>query len=90
MDTITGLSGLYFIADDNGETYSTGQVIAAVGPNAYLIRHDGLRNKLPMQIATVPAMASWEFFRTREEMEAWLTLLNGEPEGPRIVTFPKK
>lgn len=89
--TIDSLDGLHFI-DNEGETYSTGHIISKIEPGVYLVRYDGRKNELPMELVSMGEILGkgWELFPSREAMEEWIALLENEPDGPKVLTFVKK
>lgn len=89
--TIDSLAGMHFI-DDEGETYSTGHIISRIEPGVYLVRYDGRLNELPMELVSMDEILGkrWDLFPSREAMDEWIALLDGEPDGPKVLTFVKK
>jgi hypothetical protein len=80
------LIGKYFLAD-HGTTYSTGEILAAVGDHFYVVKFDDMSEKKPMlhtNLVCLHEMAStigdedneiksWMFFDPRQDLKNHLS-----------------
>jgi hypothetical protein len=94
------LTGMFFILHGD-DVFFTGEVIGEPTPGKYLVRIDGKDRSIvsPMELVCADEMAhserdgvkSWEFFATRDDLQAWRKWLD-EPESdarPKIVRLRK-
>lgn len=94
--TANPLVGMFFM-QDNGDRYSTGEIVAEVGAGVYLVRFDGQEVTLPMELVSFPelleiksdGLKAWTLFNTREELQAWDDWLN-TPSKPKVVSIVGK
>lgn len=95
-NTYTSLTGMFF-TDSDGERYTTGEILAQVTEDTYLVRYDGKDVKSPQELVCVDEMLGsdetgfrlWHFFSDRAELKAWIDWLDAPPE-PRLVTLVKQ
>lgn len=99
MSTYTSLAGMFFLRD-NGDTYLTGEIIAQVHQDAYLLKPDNMTNlpvDPPCELMSVGAMTAMNelgipvvsLFQTRDELTAWIDWLE-KPSEPRVINLVKK
>ena len=94
------LAGMFFTRDDD-DRFCTGEIVAEVAPEAYMIKVDTdaavPANLAPMELVHIADMLltdsqgwrRWVFFKSRAELDAWIAWLEA-PSTPRVVNLVKK
>jgi hypothetical protein len=85
-----------FVYVCDGEHYHTGEILAEISHEHYLVRFDNptdARVPMPMELVSTTEMAAphgvhgvgrpWSFFATRDDLDRWITWLD-TPSEPRM------
>ncbi len=89
------LVGKYFIDSMDDNMYRTGKVLDVVSEGVYLLSPDAMQDKgmrMPMGLVGIGCMAAhYEFFNTRDELDAYIKWVDAPAENkPAVVSLVKK
>lgn len=96
--THTSLIGMFFFRD-LGETYHTGHIVSSVSDGIFLVQPDNMSDNarmMPLELVSIGDMLetdaqctpSFQFFRSRIELNAWVEWIE-TPVEPRVVSIVK-
>lgn len=96
----TTLVGMFYMRD-YGDTYSTGEVVAQLHTDAYLLKPDNWNDMPvapPMEVMSIGDMAHakieginvMQFFQTRDLMESYITYIDSPSSPAKVFSLVPK